>query len=131
MGTRIPAITLAGSIPDAAAAGTRVVAEWVVTNRLPARVAVNVYLRTERAPLVSVACKGGRTQVGRYHASAVVSLEPARAARLAALIGPLEAGLLHVHAVAVTDEDEVEVLLVTRVSPQAEDGPLAAARGQG
>src|SRR4051794_21019163 len=108
--TRLPGVTLSGSIPGAAAAGTRVVAEWRVVNRLPGPVAVNLYVRAERAPIAGLVCAGGRTQVGRYHACAVVSLDRARAASLAALVGPLETGLVRVHAVAVTDDDEVEVL---------------------
>jgi hypothetical protein len=69
--------------------------------------------------------------VGRYHACAVVSLDRGRTATLAALVGPLETGVVRVHAVAVTDDDEVEVLLVTQVSPRADDEPLAVAREPG
>jgi len=83
--------------------------------------------RDARALVAGLVCARGRAQVGRYHASAVVSLERARTVRLAALLGPLEPGMLRFHAVAVTDEDEVELVLVTHVTARADDGSLAAA----
>jgi hypothetical protein len=110
-----PTITMTGTIAPAAAPGTVVVARWVLENHSPLPVAANVYLRTAPAPLAGVACKGGRTQVGRFHGGVLVSLEPRADATIVALVGPVDDGELRIRATAVTDGAEAAADLVTLV----------------
>jgi len=78
-------------------------------------VLASFYLRTGSAPVVRFACKHGRTQVGRYHASAALSLDPDAVARIVAMICPLEEGRLLVRAHVVAQDEQVHVTFATRV----------------
>src|SRR4051794_29690527 len=115
MNDEAPIITMTGTIPRAAAPGTVLVARWVLENHSPVPVAANVYLRTAPAPLAGVACKGGRTQVGRFHGGVLVSLEPRAGATIVALVGPVDDGELRIRATAVIDGAEADAELVTLV----------------
>src|SRR4051794_33998436 len=119
MNDEAPIITMTGTIPRAAAPGTVLVARWVLENHSPVPVAANVYLRTAPAPLAGLACKGGRTQVGRFHGGVLVSLAPRGDATIVALVGPVDDGELRIRATAVTDDLEATADLVTFVDRNA------------
>ena len=122
MPDRTTTISLTGSLAAAAAPGAVVVARWLLVSHSPFPVAANVYVRTTPAPLAGLACKGGRTQVGRFHGSVLVALEPRAVATIVALVGPVDDGDLCLRATAVTDGDEAQADLVTCVGRIAEAG---------
>jgi hypothetical protein len=123
MAPHTPTISLSGSIAADARPGCVVVARWLLVNNSALPVAANVYLRTAPAPLAGLACRGGRTQVGRFHGGILVALAPGSEATIVAVVGPVEDGELCVRATAVTDVEEAAADLVTRVSRSGRAAP--------